>query len=183
MQYENYGLYTVLNDQYDNQKKWILNNTQIPSFELVSFRMTNHKDEIPRAVVDLDLSLRKFASVSGKRLFLSPNLMNRSTYIPEKTEKRRNPVVLIIPFTDIDTIRYHLPEEIYPEFLPEPVVIKSVFGEYEARYLIEQGRVVYIRKMKRNSGEFAPETYTDLINFCRAINKADDTKIVFLSKT
>lgn len=183
LQYENNYLYAVLDDQYDNQKKWVLNNTQIPTFDLVSFKMKNYKDEIPTAVVDLDLTLRKFASVSGKRLFLTPNLMNRSSFIPEKLEQRKSNVVLRTPYIDIDTIRYHVPEEIYPEFLPEPVVIKSAFGEYEARYIVDQGSIVYIRRMKRNKGEFPPDTYNDLINFYRAINKADNTKIVFLNKT
>lgn len=183
LQYENARLNFVLDDQYDNQKKWVLNNTQIPTFDLVSFKMKNHKDEIPTAVVDLDLSLRKFASTSGKRLFLTPNLMNRSSFIPEKLDQRKTNVVLRTPYIDIDTIRYHVPEEIYPESLPEPVVIKSAFGEYEARYIVDQGSIVYIRRMKRNKGEFAPETYNDLINFYRAINKADNTKIVFLNKT
>lgn len=183
LQYENDRLHVVIDNQYDDQKKWVQENTQIPSFDLISFKMKNNKDKIPSAVVELDLSLRKLASVSGKRLFLTPNLMNRSTFIPEKVEQRKNNVVLRIPYIDIDTIKYHLPEEIYPEFLPEPVVIKSVFGEYESRYTIEQGSVVYIRRMKRNKGEFPPETYKDLIDFYRAINKADNTKIVFLNKT
>lgn len=173
----------MLESGTDKQKDWILETTQIPSFDLLSFKLKHIKDKIPSTIVELDLSLRKFASVSGKRLFLTPNLMNRSTFIPEKLDQRKTNVVLRTPYIDIDTIRYHVPEEIYPEFLPEPVVIKSVFGEYEARYIVDQGSIVYIRRMKRNKGEFAPETYNDLINFYRAINKADNTKIVFLTKT
>ena len=109
--------------------------------------------------------------------------MNRSTYIPEKVENRKTDVVRRSTFIDLDTINYTIPDEIYPEFLPEPVKIKSRFGEYDASYKLEQGKLVYIRRLKMNKGEFPPESYTELIEFYRSLNKADNIKLVFLNKT
>src|SRR5690606_34823851 len=114
-----------LANQYDDQRKWIQNNTYIPSFDIKEFTMTDRKDKVPSAVVKLDLNLRRYATVSGKRIFITQNLMNRSTYIPEKTEGRKTPVIRKMTYTDLDTIRYHLPEGIYPEFLPAPVELSS----------------------------------------------------------
>lgn len=145
--------------------------------------MTNKKDKIPSAIVNTDLVIRKFATVSGKRLFVTPNLLNKSTYLPEKLETRKTPVVVRQPFTDLDTIRYHLPEGIYPEFLPEAVSVKSRFGEYDATFTIDQGNLIYIRRLKMNKGEFPAETYKEFSEFFKGINKADNTKIVFMSKT
>lgn len=183
LQYENDNLDVALNAKADEQKKWIQKNTAIPSFDISSFSMTNHKSKIPVAEVKLDLVLNRFSSVSGKRLFLTPNLMNRSTFIPEKLDARKTNIVIRSSYLDLDTIRYHLPEEIYPEFLPEPVSIKSAFGEYESKYVIDQGSVIYIRKMKSNKGEFPAATYNSFIDFYKSVNKSDNTKIVFLSKT
>jgi hypothetical protein len=183
LQYENNDLNSILNDQYDDQKKWIQKNFKIPAFDVASFNMTNKKDKIPSAVVNADLVIRRFATVSGKRIFLTPNLLNKSTYLPEKLEKRKTTVVLRRPFTDLDTIRYHLPEGIYPEFLPEAVKIQSRFGEYEATFTIEQGKLIYIRRLKMNKGEFPAESYTEFSEFFKSLNKADNTKIVFMSKT
>jgi len=183
LQYENDDLNFYLDGQYDEQKKWIQNNTEIPSFDVTSFRMVNRKDKVPSAIVKTDLSLRRFATVSGKRIFLTPNLMNRSTFVPEKVEARKTNVVRRMAYTDIDTIRYQLPEGIYPEFMPQPVKLKSRFGEYEANFTLDQGNLLYIRKVKMNKGEFPPESYDELIEFYRNLNKADNTKMVFLSKT
>jgi hypothetical protein len=127
--------------------------------------------------------LRKYASVSGKRIFVTPNLMNRSTFIPEKLETRKTAVVRKMAYIDIDTMKYHLPEGIYPEFLPEPTKVKSRFGEYETLFQLDGNGLIYIRKMKMNAGEFPPASYNELIDFYRNVNKADNTKIVFLSKT
>jgi hypothetical protein len=109
--------------------------------------------------------------------------MNRSTYIPEKVDDRKAPVVRRMTYTDLDTIRYHLPEGIYPEFLPQPVKLSTRFGEYESTYQIDQGSLIYIRKVRMNKGQFPPESYQELIDFYRGISKADNTKLVFMSKT
>lgn len=183
LQYENGDLNFIVNGKYDDQKEWVQDNTEIPAFDIMSFSMTNHKDKVPAAVVNLDLTLKRFATVSGKRIFLTPNLMNRSTYIPEKLESRKTNVVLRTAYTDLDTIRYHLPEGIYPEFLPEPAKVKSRFGEYESTFTVDQGSLLYIRKVKMNKGEYPAETYKELTEFYRNINKADNTKLVFMSKT
>jgi hypothetical protein len=183
LKYENGNLHAFLNNQYDDQKKWVLRNTDIPSFDLNSFVFTNVKNKIPSAIVELDLTLKRLAAVSGKRLFLTPNLMNRSTLIPEKVENRKTAVIRNMGYTDTDTIRFHLPENIYPEFLPEPVKIKSLFGEYEASYTFDQGVVIYMRNIKVLKGRFPPESYQELTDFYRNINKADNAKLVFLNKT
>jgi hypothetical protein len=145
LQYENDDLDVTLNKQGEDQKKWLRSNTEIPVFDITSFRMTNVKNKIPSAIVEANYALRKFASVSGKRLFVTPNLMNRSSFIPEKLEKRKTPIVFRIAFTDLDTIHYKLPDGIYPEFLPEPVVLKSRFGEYEAKFVVD-GKRPYIHQ-------------------------------------
>ncbi len=183
LQYEEGYLSFVLGNQYDDQKKWIQNNTDIPSFDISSFSMINIKNKIPSAIVSIHLTLNRLATVSGKRMFLTPNLMNRSNFIPEKVENRKTNVIRKLAYIDLDTINYTVPEEIYPEFLPEPVKIKSRFGEYEASYKLDQGKLVYIRKVKMNKGEFPPETYSELIDFYRSLNKADNAKLVFLTKT
>lgn len=183
LQYENDNLNFILTQSYDDQKKWILKNTSIPAFDVTHFSMNNKKDKIPSAIVNVDLTLKRWATVSGKRIFITPNLMNRSTYIPEKIDSRKANVIRRMAYTDIDTIRYHLPEGIYPEFLPQSMLIKSRFGEYDNYYKIEQNELLYIRKLKVNKGEFPPESYVEIIDFFKSINKADNTKIVFMSKT
>jgi len=183
LQYENARLHQYVNDQFDDQKKWIQNNTDIPSFDIVRFKMENHKTKIPSAVVTLDLSLKRFSNVSGKRMFVTPNLMNRYSYIPQKVEARKTSVVIETGFVDYDTIRYHLPENIYPEFVPESRKEASRFGEYESTFKLDQGELIYIRKLRLKEGTYPPESYNELIEFSKNINKADNIKMVFVNKT
>jgi len=183
LQYENNRLDAVATKQADDHKKWIQTNTQIPSFDVAKFSIKNNKAKIPSAEVEVEYVLNRLATINGKRIFLTPNLMNRTTYIPEKLEKRNTNIVQRLPYIDVDTVEYTIPEAIYPEFVPPPVKIKSRFGEYEATYQLEQGKIIYTRKMKMNTGEFPAESYSEFIEFFKSINKADNVKVVFVNKT
>ncbi len=182
LQSEQGGLNFILNNT-DEQKKWVENHTQIASFTVKAFSVKPHSDRIPSTTVDLDLELPRLATVNGKRIFLTANLMNRNTSHPEPIENRKSPVELRSVYTDIDTIRYHIPENIYPEFVPAPISIKSKFGEYEASFKLDAGSLIYTRKLKMNRGTFAPESYREFVDFYKNITRADNTKMVFVSKT
>jgi hypothetical protein len=182
IQYENDGLDNVMNN-VDEQKKWIQNNTEIPNFNINSFSMVEKKDKIPSAIVKLDLTLNRYATVSGKRIFVVPNLMNRLTGIPEKMAERKTDVVRSTNYLDLDTIKFTIPENLYPEFLPEPIKINSKFGEYEANFKFDAGKVIYTRRMKVWQCRFPKETYNELVDFYKNVNRADNTKLVFLNKT
>jgi hypothetical protein len=158
-------------------------NTQIPNFNVNSFSISGIKNKLPVAIVKLDLSLPRYASVSGKRLFLTPNLMNRTRFLPEKIDSRQTDVVRYNSYFDIDTVNFQFPENLYPEFLPKPVKLNSPFGEYEASFQFNEGSLVYIRKMKVWKGRFPRESYNELVEFYKNVSKSDNVKLVFLNKT
>jgi hypothetical protein len=183
IEYENDNLDQYLDFQNDDQKKWVQNNTSIPSFDVNSFSMKDNGGKIPTAVVSLDLNLKRYSTISGKRIFFTPNLMNKSSFIPEKVDNRKTNFFLKSTYTHLDTINYKLPEGIYPEFLPEPIKLTSRFGEYEASVKVDQGKLVYIRRVKMNKGEYPANTYQEMVDFFKGVSKADNMKMVFMSKT
>ena len=109
--------------------------------------------------------------------------MNRQTYVPEKNEKRKAEIVLTMGYVDTDTVAYQLPEGIYPEFIPPDVKVVSDFGEYEAQYKVEADRLIYSRRLKMNKGRFPASSYAEMEDFYRSINKSDNAKVVFMTKT
>jgi len=183
LQYENGNLDSHVAGQADEQRKWLEENIDIPNFELGAFSFKNIKDKVPTAIVNVELTLNRLASVSGKRIFITPNLMNRSTFIPPKNENRKNPIVLKRSYVDVDSIMYYVPEEIYPEFIPPAVKIDSRFGEYESSITFSQGKLLYVRRLKVKPGEFPASSYGEFVDFYKNLNKADNAKLVFLSKT
>ena len=180
---ENVGHY--ITESPDKQKQWLQKTLQIASFDVTSYKFKNGNGHSgsAAAVVEATVSIPMLGTANGKRMFLAPNLLNRITSVPEKVVGRKTNVRVPFPSTDIDSIAYDLPENLYPEFLPDPVKIESRFGSYESKFAIDQGKLVYTRRLTRKRGEHPPETYQEFIDFYKSINKADNVKIVFLSKT
>lgn len=183
LQSENENVDGMLTQGTEKQKEWLQNNITIPNFNIVSFNLIGIKKRIPSVVVSAELSLRKLGVVNGKRVFITPNLMNKSATVLPKSEARKNDVYIRTGFIDADTIEYSIPEGLYAEFTPEPINIKSRFGEYSATFALSQGKLVYIRRFQMTGGTYPPESYAELGEFYKSINKADNTKVVFVNKT
>ncbi len=177
------GLETHVHAPPADQKTWIEQNTRIPAFVISSFELKGVPDKIPVVHVTIALQASRYSSVSGKRLFLTPNLLNRSTFLPPKTEKRKHPIGWPLACTVVDTITYRFPENLYPEFVPAPVEINTRFGHYQNQVEFDQGKIIYTRSLTLRSGEFPAESYQDMIEFYKEINKADNMKLVFLNKS
>ena len=60
----------------EDQKKELYKTIEIPSFELNNFSIHEDRKRSSTATVKLSLAVRKCASKSGIRMFLTPNLMS-----------------------------------------------------------------------------------------------------------
>lgn len=183
LNYEYGGLSAYANSSPDDQRKWLQKHLQIPTYDLVKYSMVNQKDRIPKVIVSVDVRMAKFASVTGKRIFVTPNVTNRWNYIPEKSTDRKSNVTIKTGFTESDTIQFSLPAEIHPEYVPAPVKLETRFGTYNASYSFSDGKFIYIRSLVVKNGGYPKDSYPELIEFFKKVNKADNSKIVFLNKT
>jgi hypothetical protein len=167
----------------DEQKKWLYQQVKIPSFSIEKFQFENKKGRVPEVRENLALQVNKYASISGKRLFLSPNLMNQQSYIPPKVANRTLEVVRTYDYLDTDVIQYQLPAGTFQvEFLPEPQTINTIFGAYSCSVKLENEVITYTRSLRMNQGRFPAAAYPELLDFYRRISKADKMQVVLATK-
>lgn len=164
----------------EEQKKWLYKQVKVPSYEILNFAFKEQKMRLPVVTEELELSLRQCATISGKRMFLSPNLMSKWTYVPPRPEQRKTAVVRQMAFFDSDSVIFELPVGYTLEYQPQDVVHKSEFGEYTASVKVDGQQVTYTRTMQMNDGRFSPESYAMLVEFLNNIVKADGDKMVFV---
>ncbi|GAA4308272.1 DUF3857 domain-containing protein [Nibribacter koreensis] len=163
----------------EEQLKWLYKNTEIPAFEIKKFTLSQtEKSRSPKMKETLHLDLPRVASVSGKRLFITPNLMNRWTYVPPMAENRKQDVVWQSAFYDADVVEYEIPAGYTAESIPQPVKISSLFGEYKSQVQLKDGRLVYERELTMHKSRHAPAKYLELINFLKQVSKADQQQVV-----
>lgn len=181
LQYENNHINQWVNKSHDKQKKWLYDKIDLSGVNIKTFSLTRLNEKIPEVRESLALSVSTYATTSGKRMFLQPNLLNRWDSHPKKIEERKTRIIRRVAYIDADTIFFTLPKGYNVEYKPSGTHIKSQFGEYRSNISLDDNMVTYIRILKMEKGTFPPETYEQLRNFYKQIIKADNTKVVFVS--
>lgn len=180
-QYEN--IWAALDKGEEAQKRFLYENMSLSGFEISDFKFSQQKASNPKAFEELHLKMRRYATLSGKRIFFQPNLMNHAGKLDKPQEERKFDMELHFPYTDIDTVEYSIPEGYHLEFLPEPVDISSEFGAYQAKVIQEEGKVIYIRKRVAFKGKYAAEKYLSFVEYVNKIANADRIKLVLVKET
>ncbi|PKV63431.1 DUF3857 domain-containing protein [Pontibacter ramchanderi] len=164
----------------EEQRKWLYRTISIPAFDLKSYAFDLKKGRMPEVNEKLELSLRQLATVSGKRMFLTPNLMNRWTTVPQNTGNRKYEVVRSSAYINVDTIVYEMPAGFALEFKPNDLSFSTAFGSFESKVTIDGRQVTYIRTLQMDKGRYKPEVYAAMVAFMNEVYKADQQQVVFV---
>lgn len=178
------NLHALINSSSpDEQKKRLqgifsLSNYEVPSFNYFESR----ESALPAIHETLELVAPDYASITGKRLFLRPNIVaTHSTRLTE-TDKREHDIVYTYAFIDKDTVNITIPEGYEIESVPLPVALSNQFGAYHVTYKIAGRQVLLTRHYERNAGTFPAKDYPAFVDFYNSIYKADQARIVFVKK-
>ncbi|MES2456208.1 MAG: DUF3857 domain-containing protein [Bacteroidota bacterium] len=174
-QYDNY--IRLVNEPYAEQLKLLKKEYDIDNINFKNFKLTQKKDGDPTTTEKLELTIPSYAPKTDSRVYLIPNLFNKSSIIPE-VRTRTLPVYINRGFTDEDEVVYHIPEKYTLEVKLEDKVITSPFGSYRVSIKQQGPQLVYSRKMVLNNGNYPAESYEALVAFFNNISSYDHTKIV-----
>ena len=181
IQQERYD-HIIHNLSAEKVKEYLQDVLDFPTYEVMDFKYESQKSRIPVVDEKLVIDVRGYATMSGKRLFLIPNIMSRDGRKLSVDSVRRSPVVLRSAYTDIDTIELELPKGFRAESTPRASSIESPFGSYFSEVKLEGERLTYYRKIVQHEGSYSPETYKDLVSFQEAVYKADRARLVLVKQ-
>lgn len=177
--------YILHEKDQEQQKRLVRNSIKIPSFDLEKFSFVETKSQNPSIEESLELRAHKILKKTGTRIFIKPNLLGDNTVFLPETKERKHSLFLspnIFNSFDSDSILIYFQENISPEFIPEPVFIKSKFGEYSVSISFQKGTLVYYRRLILNGGNFPAEDYKDFFDFLKFIDKNDRIELSFMEK-
>jgi hypothetical protein len=164
----------------DKVKEYLQRQLDFPTYDLDKFEYKENKSMIPEVEEKLDLYVSNYASITGKRLFIVPNVMNRSYTKLKMDEERKYDIILRHEYKDIDSVEIEIPKGYESESLPQPVTIESKFGKYYSNTKLDNNKIRYYRIMEQYSGRFPAKDYADLVKFYDAVYKADRNKVVLV---
>lgn len=151
---------------------------QINNIKLVSLSNQMEKQSIIfNETIVLDAT--HYGVPAGDKMLLRINAFNLHKRIPKKISDRKQPFKVRYGFNDVDEVTVQIPEGYAVEVLPQPILLESKFGTYQA--IIEtksDKQLVYHRKLQLKYGEYEAKDYEDFRKYLTKINQADNSKII-----
>ncbi len=164
------------------QLEQLKNDFDIPTYDVVAFSYNEGISSKPATEESLQIAADNYATITGKRMFVMPDILTKNNSKLSPDDDRKFDVCLLYGYTHIDTIHIQLPKGYEIEAKPKDVTISNEFGDYNIRFQTGDDEIICQRYFKRAEGRFAPSAYSKLVTFYDAIYKADHSKFVFVKK-
>lgn len=172
-----FGMLSVL--AKDKIKEHLNSALGLASYEVNDFKYTAKKEVLPEVEEQLRITVNNYATVTGRRMFITPNVLNRYPYNLIEEERK-----LDIEFHDeyrtIDSVEIALTEGYEIESLPPLVRLQTSYGKYQTSLVVKNKKIFYIREFEQYSGKFPATEYAGVTNFYNSIYKADRSRLVLV---
>lgn len=163
------------------RKKYLNTVISLPTYSVEKFNYKEIRNKIPAMEEELIINSPNYASITGKRLFIVPNLFNRDGKL-SNDKPRKFDIDYKRAFTEIDTIHIKIPDGYTIEAMPKNIAITNKFGNYNIQYAFSNNIVSLIRFSERNRGYYPKADYEAFVKFYEEKYKADRGKIVLVKK-
>ncbi|MFY0255027.1 DUF3857 domain-containing transglutaminase family protein [Chitinophaga sp. 30R24] len=166
----------------EKQLEVLRKGLDLSSYDISSLRYKELGTPIPSIEEKLQIKGHSYAAVTGKRMFLVPNILSREGRKLDAEESRKSEIKFNFAYRDIDTVSITLPAGYKPESIPAPVSYISKFGAYTNSIVIQGNTLSYIRKLERKAGTFPAADFPELMKFYATIYKSDRNRLVLLKE-
>ncbi len=173
--------HSLMHTATEEQRKKYLNRVlQIPTYKIEQSTYTEQKGKVPIVDEFIKLTASNYATSSGKRLFVTPNMFNQGGGRLSVDKPRKQAIQFNYPYRDVDTIVIQVPKGYKPEAIPKDVAFKNKFGLYSISFAVSDDTINVVRIAEGNAGLFPPSDYVELARFYEDKYKADRSRIVLV---
>lgn len=171
-----------LYSEVKEQKDYIYSTLQTPNVKIEKFNYSLAEKDMPKIEESLDLILDNIFVNGGNNKFVTLNLFNKKSYVPEVVPNRKTDFRISMNYHDYDEVVYELPENYKVEFIPKETQIKTDFGIYTSSTTISGNKIIYKREQQMFKSIYPAEKFNDLVAFYKTIYKADKQKAVLVKQ-
>jgi len=176
-------IHGLINNLSKNKiKEYLQKQLDFATYDIRSFNYKEQKSAMPSIDESLDMTVSNYATITGKRLFIMPNIMTRINRKLAADEERKNDIVFTMDYRDVDSVEILLPEGYTAESVPQDIAINTKFGKYKSTVKLSGNKLSYYRSIEGYAGRFPAKEYADLVKFFESTYKADRNKVVLVKQ-
>jgi hypothetical protein len=172
-------MYEVSNEE---REKYLNELFHLPTYKVEKSHYEEERSALPVVREYLHVVSPNYANITGKRLFINPNLFDRSGRRLPQDSVRHYDFVEDRSFRDIDSITINIPAGYQPEAVPPDMHIDGKFGKFTTSVKVMPDKILFYRSWEESMGRFPPSDYDGLVKFYEQLYKADHSRIVLVKK-
>ncbi|MBN8838406.1 MAG: DUF3857 domain-containing transglutaminase family protein [Sphingobacteriia bacterium] len=165
----------------EEKEKYLNTKLSLPTYKVSAIEYRETKGRIPAIDEYLKINASNYASVTGKRFFVAPNIFEiagkKANDKPRKFGFR-----IRYAYRDIDSISIKIPGGYIVEAMPKDVEAATKFGKYQINFSVKDDVIKVYRMHEAYQGEFPSSEYESFARFYDTMHKADKSKIVFVKQ-
>jgi hypothetical protein len=166
----------------EQRDKYLNDLFYLPTYKVDKSHYEEQKGPLPVVKEDLHVIALNYAGVSGRRLFIAPNVFDRSRTRLPADSVRKYDYINDEAYTDIDSVLLSVPSGYQPEAMPKDVSIEGRFGHYRSSVRFEGDKLVYYRYLQQNADRYPPAEYASLVKFYEQLYQSDNQRVVLVKK-
>ena len=177
------SFHSLINNLSKEKVKEVLHESlDFGTYDISSFDYKETRAALPVVEEQLNIAVANYATITGKRLFIVPNIMTRSGRKLSPDSTRQYDIVLLTEYKDVDTVEISIPAGYSPEAMPKDLSLKTKFGKFDCSTRLQGDKLYYYRSIEHFSGRYPAADYPELVKFYEAMYKADRSKVVLVKK-
>jgi Domain of Unknown Function with PDB structure (DUF3857)/Transglutaminase-like superfamily len=167
----------------DEQLTRLKSEFKLPTYDVVAFEYKeDYSKRLPVIHETLKINVSNYAQITGKRIFINPDILTRADDKMSDEKNRRFGIELKDEYKHIDSVQISIPPGYETESKSVDLEIASKFGKYMQRTIVSADKIQYYRMREQYSGRFPAKDYADLVKFFNDIYNADHTSVVLVKK-
>lgn len=165
----------------EQERKNYLNRVlSLPNYSVESVNYKEEKGLIPVITEDMVVKAPNYATITGKRMFIEPNLFNKVGSKLDDSKPRKYPIEYSYAFQDVDTVDIVIPAGYTGESFPKDVSIENKFGKYTITFKLEGSLIRMVRTYEREASIYPASDYREFVEFYNKMYDADRSRIVLV---
>lgn len=173
--------HSIIHDFTEEQRKKYLNSViNLPTYNMEKSEYKETKGKLPAIDEYLKITSSNYAAVTGKRLFITPNIFNKNGTRFSLEKERKFDIEYPHAFKNIDSISIALQQGYKAESMPKDIKLNNKFGSYSITFKMDDNKLIVIRTEERIAARFSKNEYKELASFYETMYKADRSKVVLV---
>lgn len=173
--------HSLMDDASKKEREEYLNQMfNLPTYEVIKNDYKEHKGIIPSVDEYLQIQLNNYAIITGRRLFIRPDIFGGATEKPIPDTARKYDYIIKESYRDIDSVEIKIPGGYKPESVPNDVSVQTKYGKYLSTIKVLDNKIIYYRLMEQYSGRFPAKEYDQIYKFYEQVYKSDEARLVMV---